>query len=107
MVAELTDSERLFAESVSALTQLPVGGDSVRDAVARIFGINIDDLLSESRVARLVDARAVIAYILVKRGWTFEQAGTVINRTASTTQHMIDRIEKSLTLRRLANEIAA
>ena len=107
MIPALTDEERAFATEVAALTLLPPGGERVRDEVAVVFGITIDDLLSESRVARLVDARAVIAYILHKRGWTFEQSGTLINRTTSTTQHLVERIDKSLNLRRLVDGIAA
>lgn len=108
MVAALSGEERQFAAAVAKRTQLPHGGAEIVAEVAAIFGASIEDITGESRVSRLVDARSVIAYILIRdRGWTFEQAGTVLNRSYSTTQNLIERIEKSIDLRRLAKAIAA
>jgi chromosomal replication initiation ATPase DnaA len=106
-VPVLSEAERAFAVEVAKRTELPSGGPEIVAAVAELFGCTVEDIRGESRVSRLVDARSVIVYLLRGRGWTFAQSGTVINRTDSTTQHLIERITKSLELRRLANGIAA
>lgn len=106
-VAVLSEAERAFAVEVAKRTELPPGGPEIVAEVAELFACTVDDICGESKVSRLVDARSVIVYLLRQRGWTFAQSGTVINRTDSTTQHLIERITKSIELRRLANGIAA
>lgn len=73
--------------------------------VARIFGVGEDCIYSESRLARLVDARTVIAMALRRRAWTFEEIGRLLNRNYSTIQHLVERGERMDDLRPLAREL--
>lgn len=62
--------------------------------VAERFGITIDDLRSRSRMARLVDARAVTAFILTRHlGLSTTEAGRMMHRDHGTIIHYVSKVE--------------
>ncbi len=107
MVAELSHQERALAEAVAVRTLLPVEGVELMASVARIFDVQCIELVGPSRKARLTDARSVIAYVLMQRGWTASMVGELITRDHQTARHLAERIEKDYELKLLTRDLAA
>lgn len=103
----LTDQERALAEAIAARSK-PVGdAAALVEEIARIFAVTVEELGGGSRLARLVDARTVISYVLTSRGWTSYEVGALMNRNYVTVLNMLRRMDKDFDLRRLAKELAA
>lgn len=103
----LTEHERRIAEMVAARHRLPADAEQVAQAVAELFGVDLDRLRGDSRKAYVTDARTVVVYLLAQRNLTHAQIGLVLNRDGSTINHYMQRMNADFELRKLAREMAA
>lgn len=66
----------------------------VMEEVADSFGITTDDILSRSRIARRVNARAVAAFILTRHlGLSTTEAGALMQRDHGTIIHYVRKVD--------------
>ena len=62
-------------------------------AIAEAYRTTEDEMFMKSRKRRLVDARSMLAYVLVKKlGYTFEETASVVQRDRSTVFHMLNNM---------------
>ena len=106
MVAVLSGSERAAIEKLAARYYAPDEAASLLQEVAEIFRCTTEEITSESRVAKLVDARTVVAAVLDSRGWTQMQIGDLLNRDNTTVSNMIVRSRNMADLRSLTRDLA-
>lgn len=62
----------------------PVADHIIRK-VAMIFGVTAARIKGDERYAALVDARAAVVFILMRRGWSFNQIGKALGGRDHTT----------------------
>lgn len=105
MVAVLSGSERAAIEKLAARYYAPDVAASLMQEVADIFRCTPDAIASESRVAKLVDARTVVAAVLDSRGWTTTQIGDLLNRDHTTVCNMLVRASRTAELRSLTRDL--
>lgn len=67
----------------------------IAESVCRIVDVKIEDVLSESRLASLVEARHIIAHIARGKGAKYAEIGRFLNRDR-TTMISSDRAAKRL-----------
>ena len=66
-------------------------------AIAEAYRTTEDEMFMKSRKRRLVDARSMLAYVLVKKlGYTFEETASVVQRDRSTVFHMLNNMSNLL-----------
>ena len=66
-------------------------------AIAEAYRTTEDEMFAKSRKRKLVDARSMLAYVLVKKlGYTFEEAASVVQRDRSTVFNMLNNISNLL-----------
>ena len=65
--------------------------------IAEAYGITEDEMFKRSRKRKLVDARSMLAYVLVKKlGYTFEETASVVQRDRSTVFNMLNNMSNLL-----------
>ena len=65
--------------------------------IAEAYGITEDEMFAQSRKRKLVDARSMLAYVLVKKlGYTFEETASIVQRDRTTVFNMINNISNLL-----------
>lgn len=107
MVAVLSGSERAAIEKLAARYYAPDEAASLMQEVSEIFRCTPEDIASESRAAKLVDARTVVAAVLDSRGWTQTQIGDLLNRDNTTVCNMLVRANRMPELRSMTRELVA
>lgn len=105
MVAVLSGSERAAIEQLAARYYAPDEAASLIAEVADIFRCRPEDISSESRAAKLVDARTVVAAVLDSRGWTQTQIGDLLNRDYTTVCNMLTRASRMAEIRSLTRDL--
>lgn len=103
------DALRIFdAQRVRMLALRDVVVDDVVRSIAAAFGITPLVLLSASHPGRdVADARALLAHILVVRGWTAERLADLLGGDVATVRAMADAVTRRpslMTIARLALE---
>lgn len=106
------DALRIFdAQRVRMLALRDVAVDDVVQSIAATFGMTPAALLAASRLGRdVADARALLAHILVARGWTAERLADLLGEDVTTVRAMADAVTRRpslMTIARLALESAS
>jgi len=66
-------------------------------AIAEAYRITEDEMFMQSKKRRLVDARSMLAYVLVKKfGYTHEETADIVQRDRSTVFHMLNNMSNLL-----------
>ena len=66
-------------------------------AIAEAYRITEDEMFMQSKKRRLVDARSMLAYVLVKKfGYTFEETADIVQRDRSTVYNMLNNMSNLL-----------
>lgn len=66
-------------------------------AIAEAYRTTEDEMFAQSRKRKLVDARSMLAYVLVKKlGYTFEETASVVQRDRSTVFNMLNNMSNLL-----------
>lgn len=82
--------------------------EEVIAAVARLFQIDVAEMVGRGRRAILVDARSVVAIVLHRRGYTLTEIGHYLGYSDhSSIGGLIHRIEADSELRSLADGLVA
>lgn len=75
------------------------------DAAADLYGLDADDVLSGSRVRRVVRARQVACWLLWHSGYTYSHIGRVLDRDHATAMYAVQRVELDASQRTLARTL--
>lgn len=68
-------------------------------AVSEEMGVDVDDILGRSRLAEVVEARQLVAYLLgIDYGLDAAVIGRVLDRDRSTVLHSIQKTRRRLRL---------
>jgi len=76
-----------------ALDYKQTSEEEIVNRVCEHFKITYDQLVSKNRVRARVDARSVVMYLLMQRGYTNKEAGKVVKRDHSTVIHSCKKVE--------------
>ena len=66
----------------------------ILENVCSILEVPTEKVLSKSKKANLVRARKIFSYICIRKGFTFREAGEIINRDHSTVVHAFKCVDK-------------
>ena len=66
-------------------------------AIAEAYRTTEDEMFKKSRKRRLVDARSMLAYVLVKKfGYTLEETASIVQRDRTTVFNMLNNMRNLL-----------
>ena len=66
-------------------------------AIAEAYRTTEDEMFMQSKKRRLVDARSMLAYVLVKKfGYTLEETADIVRRDRSTVFNMLNNMSNLL-----------
>ena len=66
-------------------------------AIAEAYMTTEDEMFTQSRKRKLVDARSMLAYVLVKKlGYTMEETASVVQRDRTTVFNMLNNMNNLL-----------
>ena len=66
----------------------------IMKAVAKAYGVTLEDLRSHSRIARLATARAVVCYLLYRYyNYSLKDVGRMVLRDHSSVMHSVRLVE--------------
>ena len=66
-------------------------------AIAEAYRTTEDEMFAQSRKRKLVDARSMLAYVLVKKlGYTFEETAVIVRRDRTTVFNMLKNMSNLL-----------
>lgn len=69
----------------------------ITKAIAEAYRTTEDEMFMQSRKRRLVDARSMLAYVLVKKfGYTLEETASIVRRDRSTVFNMLNNMRNLL-----------
>jgi hypothetical protein len=91
---QLDVAERFEGWLYEALPAVPVTAQTIIDATAARFGVDVDQLVGQSRVRSLVHPRHVAMFVVRRRlGLSFLEIGRVFHRDHTSVQNAVNRIE--------------
>ncbi len=96
--AEIAHEEA--AEARRARRPLPTTG-AVIAATADLYGVTVEQVLSDARAPRVVKARQAACWVLRAQGWTFQGIGRALDRDHSTVIHACNKIDADAAARGL------
>lgn len=100
VLAAHIDPDRPLVRYVAAATK------KAARVSARIFDLDVEDVLSTSRRKEVLDARAVTYYAAYLLGDNYSQIGRVMDRDHSTVMSGYSRVATSPRLRHIAERVA-
>lgn len=68
--------------------------DQLTDTTAFLFNVSRTDLFGSSRVARIAEARQVLAWALRQSNWSLESIGAYLHRDHTTIIYALKNVER-------------
>ena len=89
---------QIHAEETAQATT-PISTGTILNEAAELYGVTIEQLLSNSREYRVVRARQAACWLLRGYGLSFPRIGAIVSRDHTTVMHACGRVDNDPAVR--------